>query len=56
MLACILFLWEGKLIRNNLRYFHKGEQIMSTLKGVTILHDKQHVDHATLVHHAQTQL
>jgi Fe-S cluster assembly protein SufD len=26
---------------------------MSTLKGVTILHKKQHVDHATLVHHAQ---
>ena len=26
---------------------------MSTLKGVTILHGKQHVDHATLVHHAQ---
>jgi Fe-S cluster assembly protein SufD len=43
----------GKLIRNNLRYFHKGEHILSTLKGVTILHDKQHVDHATLVHHAQ---
>ena len=42
----------GKLIRNNLRYFHKGEHIRSTLKGVTILHDKQHVDHATLVHHA----
>ncbi|MGB1534712.1 MAG: Fe-S cluster assembly protein SufD [Flavobacteriaceae bacterium] len=42
----------GKLIRNNLRYFHKGEHILSTLKGVTILHDKQHVDHATLVHHA----
>jgi Fe-S cluster assembly protein SufD len=43
----------GKLIRNNLRYFHEGEHILSTLKGVTILHDKQHVDHATLVHHAQ---
>jgi len=43
----------GKLIRNNLCYFHKGEHIMSTLKGVTILHEKQHVDHATLVHHAQ---
>jgi len=42
----------GKLIRNNLRYFHKGEHILSTLKGVTILHDKQHVDHSTLVHHA----
>jgi len=43
----------GKLTRNNLRFFHKGEHIMSTLKGVTILHGKQHVDHATLVHHAQ---
>ena len=36
-----------------MRYFHKGEHVMSTLKGVTILQGKQHVDHATLVHHAQ---
>ncbi|MEO2099970.1 MAG: Fe-S cluster assembly protein SufD [Flavobacteriaceae bacterium] len=43
----------GKLIRNNLRYFHKGEQILSTLKGGTILEGKQHVDHSTLVHHSQ---
>ena len=43
----------GKLIRNNLRYFHKGEHILSTLKGVTILEGKQHVDHSTLVHHSQ---
>lgn len=43
----------GKLIRNNLRYFHKGERILSTLKGVTILEGKQHVDHSTLVHHSQ---
>ncbi|MDA9892408.1 Fe-S cluster assembly protein SufD [Flavobacteriaceae bacterium] len=43
----------GKLIRNNLNYYHKGEHILSTLKGVTILKGKQHVDHATLVHHAQ---
>ena len=43
----------GKLIRNNLNYFHKGEHILSTLKGVTILKGKQHVDHSTLVHHAQ---
>lgn len=43
----------GKLIRNNLRYFHKGEYILSTLKGVTILEGKQHVDHSTLVHHSQ---
>ena len=43
----------GKLIRNNLNFFHKGEYILSTLKGVTILKGKQHVDHCTLVHHAQ---
>ena len=43
----------GKLIRNNLRYFHKGEHILSTLKGLTILEGKQHVDHSTMVHHSQ---
>ncbi len=43
----------GKLIRNNLNYYHRGEHILSTLKGVTILEGQQHVDHSTLVHHAQ---
>ena len=43
----------GKLIRNNLKFFHRGENILSTLKGVTILEGKQHVDHSTLVHHSQ---
>jgi Fe-S cluster assembly protein SufD len=43
----------GKLIRNNLRYFHKGKYILSTLKGLTILQGKQHVDHSTMVHHSQ---
>ena len=43
----------GKLIRNNLRFFHKGEHILSTLKGVTILEGKQHVDHSTMVHHSK---
>jgi len=43
----------GKLIRNNLRYFHKGKYILSTLKGLTILEGKQHVDHSTMVHHSQ---
>ena len=43
----------GKLIRNNLRYLHKGKHILSTLKGLTILQGKQHVDHSTLVHHSQ---
>ncbi|MBR9855831.1 MAG: Fe-S cluster assembly protein SufD [Algicola sp.] len=43
----------GKLIRNNLNFYQNGERVDSTLKGVTILGDKQHVDHHTLVHHAQ---
>ena len=43
----------GKLIRNNLRFFHKGKHILSTLKGLTILQGKQHVDHSTMVHHSQ---
>ena len=41
----------GKLIRNNLNYFQKGENITSILKGITILSGKEHVDHSTLVHH-----
>ncbi|MBT8187939.1 MAG: Fe-S cluster assembly protein SufD [Croceitalea sp.] len=47
------FSFGGKLIRNNLNYFQDGEYIDSTLKGVSILGEKQHVDHHTLVHHAQ---
>ena len=43
----------GRLIRNNLRYLHKGKHILSTLKGLTILQGKQHVDHSTMVHHSQ---
>ncbi|OUW34708.1 MAG: Fe-S cluster assembly protein SufD [Flavobacteriaceae bacterium TMED179] len=47
------FALGGKLIRNNLRFFHKGKHILSTLKGVTILEGRQHVDHSTMVHHSQ---
>ena len=47
------FSFGGKLTRNNLNYYQNGERIDSTLKGITILGDKQHVDHHTLVHHAQ---
>ena len=47
------FSFGGKLTRNNLNYYQNGERIDSTLKCVTILGDKQHVDHHTLVHHAQ---
>lgn len=43
----------GKLTRNNLNFYQKGERIDSTLKGVTILEGKQHVDHNTLVHHIE---
>ena len=43
----------GNLTRNNLNFYHEEERIESTMKGVTIIGNKQHVDHSTLVHHAQ---
>tara|TARA_B100000287_G_scaffold263031_1_gene247525 strand:+ start:579 stop:1895 length:1317 start_codon:yes stop_codon:yes gene_type:complete len=43
----------GKLVRNNLNFFHTGQRINSTLKGITILDGNQHVDHYTLVKHSQ---
>ncbi|WP_081210342.1 Fe-S cluster assembly protein SufD [Salegentibacter sediminis] len=43
----------GKLTRNNLNFYQKGEHIDSTLKGVTLIEGKQHVDHNTLVHHIE---
>lgn len=47
------FSFGGKLVRNNLNFYQTGERIESNLKGVTILGDKQHVDHNTLVHHIE---
>lgn len=47
------FAFGGKLVRNNLNFYQHGERINSTLKGVTIIGDKQHVDHNTLVHHIE---
>jgi Fe-S cluster assembly protein SufD len=47
------FSFGGKMTRNNLNFFQKGERCDSTLKGVTILEGKQHVDHNTLVHHIE---
>jgi Fe-S cluster assembly protein SufD len=41
----------GKLTRNNLTFAQKGEHIESIMKGITIIEEKQHVDHNTLVHH-----
>ncbi len=46
------FSFGGNITRNNLNFFHQGERIDSTLKGITIIGDKQHVDHYTLVQHA----
>lgn len=47
------FSFGGKLVRNNLNFFQNGQHIESTLKGVTIIGEKQHVDHNTLVHHIE---
>lgn len=46
------FTFGGNLTRNNLNFYHQGEHIDSTLKGITIIEGKQHVDHYTLVQHA----
>ncbi len=47
------FSFGGKLIRNNLNFYQNGEHVNSTMKGVTIIGEKQHVDHHTLVHHIE---
>ncbi len=47
------FSFGGKLTRNNLNFYQNEEHIDSVLKGVTIIGEKQHVDHHTLVHHIE---
>ncbi len=47
------FSFGGNITRNNLNFYHQGEHIESTLKGITIIGDKQLVDHYTLVNHAE---
>ncbi len=47
------FSFGGKVTRNNLNFYQKGERINSTLKGITIIEEKQHVDHSTLVNHIE---
>ncbi|WP_417619476.1 Fe-S cluster assembly protein SufD [Oceanihabitans sediminis] len=47
------FSFGGKLTRNNLNFYQNGERIDSTMNGITIIGDKQHVDHSTLVHHIE---
>ncbi len=46
------FSFGGNLTRNNLNFYHFGERLTSTLNGITIIGEKQHVDHYTLVKHA----
>ena len=46
------FSFGGKLTRNNLSFIQKSESINSTMNGLTIIDYQQHVDHHTLVHHA----
>lgn len=46
------FSFGGKLIRNNLNFYHKDAEINSTMKGITLIEGTQFVDHHTLVHHA----
>jgi Fe-S cluster assembly protein SufD len=47
------FSFGGNITRNNLNFYHEGEHVESTLKGITIIGEKQLVDHYTLVNHAQ---
>ncbi|MGF1554879.1 Fe-S cluster assembly protein SufD [Paucihalobacter sp.] len=47
------FSFGGKLTRNNLNFYQNGQRVNSNLKGVTVIGDKQHVDHNTLVHHIE---
>ena len=46
------FSFGGNLTRNNLNFYHFGERLTSTLNGITIIGEKQHEDHYTLVKHS----
>lgn len=47
------FSFGGNITRNNLNFYQRGEHINSILKGITIIGEKQHVDHHTLVRHLE---
>ena len=47
------FSFGGDLTRNNLNIFQNDQRIESTINGITIIDDKQHVDHNTLIHHKE---
>ena len=45
------FSFGNELVRNNLNISQNDEFIETTIKGVTIIGDKQHIDHNTLIQH-----
>jgi Fe-S cluster assembly protein SufD len=45
------FSFGNELVRNNLNISQNDEFIETTIKGVTIIGDNQHVDHNTLIKH-----
>ena len=45
------FSFGGKLTRNNIAVFHEGENLTTSLNGITIIEGKQHVDNHTLINH-----
>ena len=45
------FSFGNELVRNNLNISQNDEFIETTIKGVTIIGNKQHVDHNTLIQH-----
>jgi len=42
----------GQFTRNNLTFTFKGEYAEANLSGISLLNDRQHVDHHTIVDHA----
>ena len=45
------FAFGGKIVRNNLNFYQKGENCNSVMDGITVIDGKQHVDHHTFVEH-----
>ena len=45
------FSFGNELVRNNLNISQNDEFIETTIKGVTIIGNKQHIDHNTLIQH-----
>lgn len=45
------FSFQGNFIKNNLKFYSKGEKTYSYLYGISLLSGKQSVDHHTLIDH-----